>query len=155
MKNVTGGFYAPGRILLGYGRNSQRALLALLLTFIAGLTSGAAVADEMSLLVNGKAIHINTPAGRNLNENNWGLGLQYDWDLADSKWRPFATVSGFNDSNHNPSYYAGGGAPHPFQFCGIDIVPGSTWVSVSHYGFNNRRPLPAGQPPLYAATTNF
>src|SRR5438046_10414585 len=92
MKNVTRGFYAPGGILLGYGRNSQRAFLALLLTFIAGLTAGAAVADEMSLLVNGKAIHINTPAGRNLNENNWGLGLQYDWDLADSKWRRFATV---------------------------------------------------------------
>jgi len=154
MKNVTGGFYAPGRILLGYGRNSQRALLALLLTFIAGLTSGAAVADEMSLLVNGKAIHINTPAGRNLNENNWGLGLQYDWDLADSKWRPFATVSGFNDSNHNPSYYAGGGTLRRFQFDGMHVDLGAIGFLMTRKDFKNERPFPGVLPVLSVGTKN-
>ena len=152
MKNAGEGVYASRRIPLGYGRNSQRALLALVLTFTAALTTGAAVADEMSLLVNGKAIHIHTQAGRNLNERNWGLGLQYDWDLADSKWRPFATVSGFNDSNRNPSYYAGGGALRRFQFDGMHVDLGAIGFLMMRKDFKNDRPFPGVLPVLSVGT---
>jgi hypothetical protein len=127
---------------------------ALLLTLMAGLTAGAAAADELSLLVNGKAIHINTPAGKNFNEKNWGLGLQYDWDLADSKWRPFATVSGFNDSNHNPSYYAGGGALRRFQFDGMHVDLGAIGFLMTRKDFKNDRPFPGVLPVLSVGTKN-
>jgi len=152
MKNATEGVHAARRILLGNGRKSQRAFLALLLAFIAGLMAGAAAADETSLLVNGKAVHINTPAGRNLNEKNWGLGLQYDWDLADSKWRPFATVAEFKDSNRNPSYYAGGGTVRRFQFDSMHADLGVIGFLMTRKDFKNDRPFPGVLPVLSVGT---
>lgn len=73
------------------------------------LGAAPAHADQWSLLLNGKAIHLETPAGVKYNEENWGAGVQYDFTSKDSKWVPFLTASGFKDSNKNPSYYAGGG----------------------------------------------
>lgn len=70
-----------------------------------------AAAGNLSLLVNGKAIHLEEKPGVTYNERNWGAGLQYDFEpVADGRWVPFVTASGFSDSNENPSYYAGGGA---------------------------------------------
>ena len=152
MKNGNKGVYSDGSSLLGYSRKSQRAFLALLLTLAAGLMTGAAVADEMSLLVNGKAIHINTPAGKHLNEKNWGLGLQYDWDRADSKWRPFATASGFIDSNKNPSYYAGGGALRRFEYRGVHADLGAIGFLMVRKDFKNDRPFPGVLPVLSVGT---
>jgi len=91
------------------------AILALCGVFASSLFSGNVTAGEMNLLVNGKAIHFNVPNGKHLNEKNWGLGFQYDGDLVNHKWFPFATASGFVDSNKNPSYYVGGGALRRFQ----------------------------------------
>lgn len=71
--------------------------------------SAAAYADDLHLLINGKAFHVNAPAGSNYNENNWGGGLQYDFVSPNAKWMPFLQVSGFKDSMRNMSYYAGGG----------------------------------------------
>jgi hypothetical protein len=146
------GVHAAGSSQLGYGRKLQRAFLALLLTLVAGVTAGPAVADELSLLVNGKAIHINTPADKNLNEKNWGLGLQYDWDRGDSKWIPFATVSGFIDSNRNPSYYAGGGALRRFQFDGMHVDLGAIGFLMTRKDFKNDQPFPGVLPVLSVGT---
>lgn len=80
------------------------------------ISSVPAYADQWSLLLNGKAIHLETPAGVKYNEENWGAGLQYDFTSKDSKWVPFLTASGFKDSNKNPSYYAGGGVLYRYAF---------------------------------------
>lgn len=80
----------------------------LLLTALAMMTS-IAKADELHLLINGKAIHLDAQPDTSYNESNWGAGLQYDFGAKDDNWVPFATASGFIDSNKNPSYYAGGG----------------------------------------------
>ena len=80
----------------------------LLLLFITGYCQ-TVHAGQLNLIVNGKAIHLGVPTGMTMNEENWGLGLQYDYELIDDKWIPFATISGFIDSLDNPSYYAGGG----------------------------------------------
>jgi hypothetical protein len=85
-------------------RWTETALLLLLLIF-----SSSALAENLSILLNGKSIHLNTPATSDLNENNWGLGLQYDLAPVRENWIPFLIASGFNDSNSNPSYFAGGG----------------------------------------------
>jgi hypothetical protein len=141
MKNGNKGVNASGGFLHGYRRLSYRAILALLLTLTAGLMSGTAVAGEMSLLVNGKAVHINTPAGKDLNEKNWGLGFQYDGDLINKTWVPFAAVSGFIDSNKNPSYYAGGGALRRFQFDGTHVDMGAIGFVMTRKDFKNDQPF--------------
>jgi hypothetical protein len=35
--------------------------------------------------------------------------LQYEFGDVRDKWVPYTTVSGFKDSNYQPSYYVGGG----------------------------------------------
>ena len=80
------------------------------------LGAASASADQWSFLVNGKAIHLEKPAGTKYNEENWGAGVQYDFISKDSKWVPFLTASGFKDSNKNPSYYAGGGVMYRYAF---------------------------------------
>lgn len=87
--------------------------MALLLLLVNAVPVSA---DQWSLLLNGKAIHLETPAGTKYNEENWGAGVQYDFTTKDSKWIPFLTASGFKDSNKNPSYYAGGGMLYRYTF---------------------------------------
>ncbi len=86
------------RILLGM----------LLLTF----TVLPAAADELDVVLNGKAVHLNDG---NYNEKNWGLGLNYDFNERD-KWVRFLHSSVFKDSNNQTSKYAGGGTKRRFHF---------------------------------------
>jgi hypothetical protein len=141
MENGNKGVHACGAFLHGSRRQSHRAFLAFLFTLATGPMAGNAVAGEMSLLVNGKAVHINTPAGKNLNEKNWGLGLQYDGGLINKTWVPFAAVSGFIDSNKNPSYYAGGGVLRRFQFDGTHVDMGAIGFVMTRKDFRNDRPF--------------
>lgn len=96
-----------------------RGLAFRLLAVCAGLfmLTAPAAAGELSLLVNGKSIHLDSRPGATYNERNWGAGLQYEFDpVDDGRWVPFLSVSGFLDSNENPSYYAGGGAMRRYPF---------------------------------------
>jgi hypothetical protein len=90
-----------------------RVLLGVALACMV-LGSTTSRADELSLLINGKAIHIDPPPEADWNEKNWGFGLHYDFALLNDKWLPFLTASGFKDSNDNPQYYAGGGMMRRF-----------------------------------------
>ena len=91
----------------------RAVVLALLML---GVSSGVSHAGDLSLLINGKAFHIDPPAGKQFNERNWGAGIQYDFDPQgrNKNWIPLAMVSGFQDSYKNPSYYAGGGLMRRF-----------------------------------------
>jgi hypothetical protein len=155
MENRNKGVHACGSFLHGCRRQSHRALLALLLTLTAGLMAGTALAGEMSLLVNGKAIHLNPPAGKNLNEKNWGLGLEYDWDIVNKKWIPFAMASGFSDSNKNPSYYAGGGAMRRFQFDGTHVDLGVIGFVMKREGYKDNQPFLGALPAFSVGTKSF
>jgi hypothetical protein len=64
-----------------------------------------AQADELHVVLNGKAIHLQN---RNYNEDNWGLGINYDF-AARNNWINFLNASFFKDSNNQTSKYAGGG----------------------------------------------
>lgn len=82
---------------------------SILLVSILVTMASPLVAGELSLLINGKAIHLGDAKSDNLNENNWGAGLQYDYEIINNKWVPFSTVSAFKDSNRESSFYVGGG----------------------------------------------
>jgi len=76
----------------------------LFMTLIIGIHSGV-LADELHVVVNGKSIHLQSG---DYNEENWGLGLQYDFTTK-SDWIKFVNASWFKDSNSNTSRYVGAG----------------------------------------------
>lgn len=79
------------------------------------LLSTHAKADDLSLLVNGKSEHLEGLPGTTLNEHNWGLGLQYDFEPWQEHWVPSLHIAGFKDSFSNPSYYAGAALSRRFM----------------------------------------
>ena len=90
--------------------------LILVLLILHMLFINIANAGNLSLLLNGKALHINPPNDIEYNERNWGAGLQYDFKSYGDTWIPFVTASGFLDSFENPSYYTGAGLVRRFHF---------------------------------------
>jgi hypothetical protein len=98
------------------GRRARTSIIALIMMSCFGLFGIPANAREFSVLFNGKAIHLDSQPGITYNENNWGLGFQYDMEPVEETLVPFVTFSGFKDSNKNMSYYGGGGLLHRKQF---------------------------------------
>ena len=107
------------KILSAATRSIPCTILKFMVPLIVAFGAAPVCADQWSLLLNGKAIHLEKPAGTDYNEENWGAGVQYDFTKTDSKWIPFLTASGFKDSNKNPSSYAGGGIMRRYAF-GLD-----------------------------------
>ena len=113
-------------------------------------------AGDLSLLLNGKAIHFDGPPGTKFNEANWGMGLQYDFDHTGSKWVPYVTGSGFLDSFSKPSYYAGGGYLRRWQL-------GRSWHAdaggiaflMTRQDFNGGRPFLGVLPAISFGTDRF
>ena len=107
----------------------------------------SALAGQFSWILNGKAIHLGEPAGTHFNEKNWGLGVQYDFDLVNGKWLPYVTASGFKDSLRNPSYYAGGGYLRRYRFSlatsgTMNFDVGAIAFLMTREDFKHNRPFP-------------
>ena len=132
-------------------------VIAYLLAPLALLFGATPVsADQWSLLINGKAIHLEKPVGTIYNEQNWGAGVQYDFILTDSKWRSFLTASGFKDSHKNLSYYAGGGTMRRFAF-GTDknslhFDAGVVAFAMTRKDYKNGNPFPGVLPVISLGT---
>ena len=105
-----------GGVSIGAPASIRFQLWIIFAITFAVLTATPAHAEQWSLLVNGKAVHLDEQAGVDYNEENWGGGLQYDFEMTTRKWVPFVNASFFKDSNNNPSYYVGGGAMRRFAF---------------------------------------
>ena len=125
--------------------SGPRLVLCLMALLVSALATSPVSADQWSLLLNGKAIHLEKPAGTDYNERNWGAGVEYEFKLTDSNWRPFLTASGFKDSNKNPSYYAGGGFLYRFAF-GTDkdslhLDAGLVAFAMTRKGYKNGNPF--------------
>lgn len=133
------------------------SFLTLIVAAASGIFAASARADELSLLINGKAIHINAPAGENLNESNWGAGFQYDWTpVYGNHWVPFAMASGFSDSNKNPSYYAGGGVLRRFETDnGLRFDIGVIGFAMTRKRYKDDKPFLGALPALSVGTKNF
>lgn len=85
----------------------MRAVLIIMLMLTGPMQ---ALADELAVVFNGKAVHLEDG---DYNEKNWGLGLNYDW-TPKNNWIKFLNASYFQDSNDNFSKYAGGGIKYRF-----------------------------------------
>jgi hypothetical protein len=69
-------------------------------------SAGTAAAGQLDLIVNGRSHHVNSDY--DWNENNFGLGLEYQYDSS-SRWLWSVNGNAFLDSQNNISYMAGGG----------------------------------------------
>lgn len=87
-------------------------MFKVLFIVVMSLSSFQVAAEELFAVINGKAIH---EGSGNYNENNWGLGFEYDLKQED-KWIPFVAGSSFKDSNSNMSNYLGGGYKYRIPF---------------------------------------
>ena len=84
--------------------------LIILITLMFGLTAHN-VADELHVVVNGKAIHLDEG---DYNEENWGLGAEYAF-TPKNNWIKFINASWFKDSSYNTSKYIGAGMKRRYR----------------------------------------
>lgn len=137
-------------------KRARTTIITLLLAGLGGLFGVSANAGEPSVLLNGKAIHLDTQPGVTYNEKNWGLGFQYDMPTAGEKWVPFATASAFDDSNKNMSYYAGGGYLYRSEFnwgnTPMHFDAGAVVFLMKRKGFRNDDPFPGVLPAFSLGT---
>ncbi len=116
-------------------------------------------ADDLSLLLNGKAYHLkDAPVGQpSFNERNWGTGFQYDFTDNHTDWVPFITASGFLDSHKNPSYYAGGGMMRRFHKDDSSLYADVGLVAflMTRENFKNNKPFPGALPVMTLGTENI
>lgn len=83
----------------------------LLLFTVALMTTFPASANELQVIISGRAIHLGS---NDLNENNYGLGLQYDF-TSHRRWIPLINIASLKDSNNNTSRYIGAGIKRRFK----------------------------------------
>ena len=133
--------------------------IALLIFFLlsAVLYCSSVQADQLNLLLNGKARHVNVEPGADYNERNWGGGFQYDYGRKTSRWVPFITVSGFIDSFENNSYYAGGGILRRFlisrKLDNLHFDAGVVGFTMTRKDINNGQPF-IGALPVFSIGTD-
>jgi hypothetical protein len=114
-------------------------------------------ADQLSILLNGKAMHVNSEPGTDYNERNWGGGFQYDYGTRTSRWVPFVTISGFIDSYQKQSYYAGGGMLRRFPISRkmdhLHFDAGVVGFAMTRKDINDGRPF-IGALPVFSLGTD-
>lgn len=112
-------------------------------------------AGELSLLVNGKAFHLDAQKNTDYNERNWGVGAHYELDTRlNESWVPFLQASEFRDSNRNLSYYAGGGLMRRFDLRTGDLRVDAGAIAFVMYrrGFRDGNLFPGVLPALSVGT---
>jgi len=101
--------------------------LLMIVTLLLGFAANC-VADELYVVVNGKAIHLDDG---DYNEDNWGLGVEYTFTPRNN-WIKFVNASYFKDSSYNTSKYVGGGIKRRFR---LDEDKDGWFVDVGAIGF--------------------
>lgn len=110
------------------------------------LLANNAIADELHLIISGKAFHI---GGNNLNENNHGVGFEYDFKESEN-WIPLITGATFKDSNKQTSKYLGGGAKYRYKLDAysenLKLDIGAFAFLMTRYDYKNNDPFFAALP---------
>jgi len=124
---------------------ARLTLLALLIV----APASSALAGNFSAVLNGRSIHVD--ATENWNEDNVGLGLEYQF-ATESRWKKRVMVNGFRDSTDNMSYMAGAGL-HRTLFAsdrldGFYVDAGINAFVMTRKDVNDNRPFPGAVPSL-------
>jgi hypothetical protein len=122
-----------------------RLILGCLFT----LLTSTAVAGELSAVLNGRSFHIG--AAENWNENNLGLGIEYQF-ATESRWKKILMANGFRDSSESMSYMAGAGL-HRTLFAtprlgDFHVDAGINAFVMTREDVNGNRPFPGVLPSL-------
>ncbi|MCP4981237.1 MAG: hypothetical protein GY935_12165 [Gammaproteobacteria bacterium] len=115
---------------------SVRLIFALTL-----LLNFPVAADELQIVLSGKAIHM---GDNNLNESNYGLGLQYDFNTH-RRWIPLINLASFKDSNNQTSKYIGAGIKRRFKIRSLpqrlNLDLGFAGLIMTRPNYNNEEPF--------------
>lgn len=130
-------------------------MLRLVLLLISFCFVQQILADAVHLVVNGKSVHADK---RNYNEENWGLGFEYDF-AEDKKWINFVNGGFFKDSLSNTSKYLGGGSKRRFLLGsdkdGWHIDAGLTAFLMTRKDHKNNQPFFGALPFVSIGTSAF
>jgi len=126
-------------------RSASISIFNITLLLFAICFEDKAHAEGISLLINGKSFHKEQPNKKRFNENNWGIGVQYELAPHKEKWRPYLTLSGFQDSYKRNSFYAGGGMLRRFSLAkikkGWHFDAGFIGFVMTRKDYHNRKPF--------------
>lgn len=108
-----------------------------------------AVAGEFSVLLNGRSFHLGTD--EELNEGNYGLGLEYELH-SESRWKTRFMMNGFVDSNEEMSYMVGGGIYRnlfaTYRLADFYWDAGITGFVMTRRDINGNKPFPGALPSI-------
>jgi len=126
------------------------------LIFILLLNCTSASADELHLIVSGKAIHFDQDL--DYNEKNWGLGFEYDFEERNN-WIPLITGLSFKDSFNETSKYLGGGAKRRFLLSddrdGLHFDAGIFGFVMTRQDYKNNEPFLSALPFVSIGNSRF
>lgn len=98
-------------------------------------------ANDLQVIISGRAIHMGS---NNQNENNYGMGLQYDF-TNHRRWVPTINMALFKDSNDNTSRYIGAGMKRRFKLRSgqqrINFDLGAAGLVMKHPEYNDDKPF--------------
>ena len=120
-----------------------------LVTLLIVVPAAPAHADDLNAIINGRSVHVG--ATRDWNENNLGLGLEYQF-ASNSRWKKQLMVNGFRDSNDDMSYMAGAGLHRNLftteRLNGFYVDAGISAFVMTRTDVNDNRPFPGAVPSL-------
>lgn len=132
-----------------------RCILSALVVLLA-VSSGSAIAGQFDFVVNGRSYHVNSEY--DWNENNFGLGLEYQFDTS-SPWIWTLHGNAFLDSRNNMSYMAGGGLKRrlyqSLSPAGYYFDAGLVAFVMSRADFNDYLPFPGVLPTVSFGMKNL
>lgn len=124
------------------------ASAALLVLFVVAPTSPA-LADKLSVVLNGLSYHVDS--SYDWNETNYGLGVEYQFS-SQSRWKTVTMANGFRDSSDEMSYMVGAGLHRRLveseRLAGLYVDVGLNAFLMTRKDVNDNRPFPGLLPSL-------
>ncbi len=134
----------------------RHVLPVILVGLLVALPVSSATAEGLSAILNGKSIHID--ADQDWNEENYGLGFQYEF-ASESSWKKQLMANGFRDSNDEMSYMVGAGLHRTLfstdRMNGFYVDAGINAFLMTRQDVNDNRPFPGVLPSLSAGNRDL
>ena len=129
--------------------SQSRIASGLLFVLAVVAPTSSAIAEKLSVVVNGISYHVDS--SYDWNEANYGLGVEYQFS-SQSRWKTVTMVNGFRDSNDEMSYMAGAGLHRRLveseRLAGFYLDVGLNAFLMTRKDVNDNRPFPGVLPSL-------